>query len=173
MISINGGVGTLDEAEAHLKQVDGVMLGRAAYHEPALLGQVDRRFFGAAADIGPFEALEAYRPYMETQLASGVHLPAITRHMLGLMHGLPGARAFRRILTVESIRPGAGIEVLDQAIEAVRDALAASQARRAKSGVDIMRHPKKGGSSIVLFLPRAGFHGCDTKPPIRKKTVEP
>lgn len=129
-ISINGGIGTLEEAEGHLKHIDGVMLGRAAYHEPALLGQVDRRFFGAATDVGPFEALEAYRPYMEAQLAAGVHLPAITRHMLGLMHGLPGARAFRRILTVESIRPGAGIEVLDQAIEAVQDALAASQARR-------------------------------------------
>lgn len=129
-ISINGGIGTLEAAEAHLKHVDGVMLGRAAYHEPALLGQVDRRIFGGEADAGPFEALEAYRPYMEAQLAAGVHLPAITRHMLGLMHGLPGARAFRRILTVESIRPGAGIEVLDQAIEAVRDAMAASQARR-------------------------------------------
>ncbi|UDF04080.1 tRNA dihydrouridine(20/20a) synthase DusA [Asticcacaulis sp. AND118] len=129
-IAINGGIGTLDEAEAHLKHVDGVMLGRAAYHEPALLGQVDRRFFGSEADVGPFEALEAYRPYMQAQLETGVHLPAITRHMLGLMHGLPGARAFRRILTVESIRPGAGIEVLDQAIEAVQDALAASQARR-------------------------------------------
>ncbi|MFT3997804.1 MAG: tRNA dihydrouridine(20/20a) synthase DusA [Asticcacaulis sp.] len=129
-ISINGGIGTLDEAEAHLKHVDGVMLGRAAYHEPALLGQVDRRIFGASGDVGPFEALEAYRPYIAAQLEAGVSLPAITRHMLGLMHGLPGARAFRRILTVESIRPGAGLEVLDRAIAAVHEAMASAEARR-------------------------------------------
>lgn len=130
-ISINGGIGTLDEAEAHLRHVDGVMLGRAAYHEPALLGQVDRRIFGAGhEDVGPFAALAAYRPYVEAQLAGGVHLSAITRHMLGLMHGLPGARAFRRILTVESILPGAGLDVLDRAEAAVQEAMAAAQARR-------------------------------------------
>ncbi|MDC7685105.1 tRNA dihydrouridine(20/20a) synthase DusA [Asticcacaulis sp. BYS171W] len=129
-ISINGGIGTLEAAQAHLDHVDGVMLGRVAYHEPALLGQVDRRFFGADSDVTPFEALEAYRPYMAAQLEAGVHLPAITRHMLGLMHGLPGARAFRRILTVESIRPGAGIEVLDEAEAAVHDAMNAASARR-------------------------------------------
>ncbi|MFT4076732.1 MAG: tRNA dihydrouridine(20/20a) synthase DusA [Asticcacaulis sp.] len=129
-IAINGGIGTLEEAQAHLKHVDGVMLGRAAYHEPALLGQVDRLFFGAEADVAPFEALEAYRPYMAGQLAIGVPLSHMTRHMLGIMHGLPGARAFRRIMTVESIVPGAGLEVLDRAILAVREALAAVDARR-------------------------------------------
>jgi len=130
-ISINGGIGTLDEAEEHLRHVDGVMLGRVAYHEPALLGQVDRRIFGGdVEDTGPFAALAAYRPYIAVQLEAGVSLPAITRHMLGLMHGLPGARAFRRILTVDSIRPGAGLEVLDRAEAAVREAQAAAEARR-------------------------------------------
>ncbi len=127
-ISINGGIASLDETEAHLDdadgvKLDGVMLGRAAYHEPAILGQVDRRLFNAATpDVDAFEALARYRPYMIARLAEGVHLPAMTRHMLGLMHGRPGARAFRRILTVESIRPGADITVLDQATDAVREA---------------------------------------------------
>ena len=129
-IAINGGIASLDEANAHLAHVDGIMLGRAAYHEPALLGQVDRRFFGADADTGPFEALEAYRPYMTAQLEAGTPLSHMARHMLGLMHGLPGARAFRRILTVDSIASGAGLEVLDRAIAAVYDALAAAEARR-------------------------------------------
>jgi tRNA-dihydrouridine synthase A len=131
IIAVNGGIATLEEARAHLVQgLDGVMLGRAAYHEPALLGQVDRLFFGAGADVGPFEALAAYRPYMAGQLAAGVPLAHMTRHMLGVMHGLPGARAFRRIMTVDSIRPGAGLEVLDRAVEAVREAGAAVDARR-------------------------------------------
>ncbi|WP_312690226.1 tRNA dihydrouridine(20/20a) synthase DusA [Brevundimonas nasdae] len=127
-ISINGGIGSLDEAEAHLDdadgvQLDGVMLGRAAYHEPALLGQTDRRIFGEAVeDVDAYAAIERYRPYLAARLAEGVALPAMARHMLGLMHGRPGARAFRRILTVESIGPNAGIEVVDRAVEAVREA---------------------------------------------------
>ena len=134
-ISINGGIGTLDQAEALLEPdadgvvLDGVMLGRAAYHEPALMGQVDRRLFGeAVADIDPYQALENYRPYMQSRLDQGFNLASMTRHMMGLMHGRPGARAFRRILTVEGVRPGAGLEVLDRAIEAVRDAEAARAA---------------------------------------------
>ena len=127
-ISINGGIADLDQAEALLDdpdgvRLDGVMLGRAAYHEPALLGQADRRLFGAeTADVDAFAALDRYRPYMAARLAEGVRLATMTRHMLGLMHGRPGARAFRRILTVEAIRPGAGLEVLDRAAEAVREA---------------------------------------------------
>jgi tRNA-dihydrouridine synthase A len=129
-ISINGGIGTLEDALGHLEHVDGVMLGRAAYHEPALLGQVDKLFFDAEHQVEPFAALSAYRGYVEARLEEGVHLSAITRHMLGLMHGLPGARAFRRILTTESIRPGAGIEVIDQAAEAVRETIEAARLRR-------------------------------------------
>ena len=136
-VSLNGGVLSLDEAEAHLDasdgvQLDGVMLGRAAYHEPAILGAADRRMFGAATrDVDAFEAVDRYRPYMAARLAEGVHLPAMTRHMLGLMHGRPGARAFRRILTVEAVRPGAGLEVVDRAIEAVREAESRAEGRRA------------------------------------------
>ena len=126
-IVINGGVGSLDEAEMHLEHVDGVMLGRAAYHDPGLLGEVDRRLFGEAGpDVGPFEAVQRYRPYVERQLARGIHMSAMTRHMLGLFHGRPGARAWRRILTVEGVKPGSGIEVIDAALEAVRPREAAA-----------------------------------------------
>jgi tRNA-dihydrouridine synthase A len=134
-ISINGGIADLDQAEGFLVEaddgpaLDGVMLGRAAYHEPALLGQADRRIFGRAADdVGPFEAIAAYRPYLAARLDEGVHLSSMTRHMLGAMHGRPGARAFRRILTVEANQPGAGLEVLDRALDAVREAEARRQA---------------------------------------------
>jgi tRNA-dihydrouridine synthase A len=134
-ICINGGIASLDEAEAHLDasdgvQLDGVMLGRAAYHEPALMGQVDRRMFGATTpDVDPFEAIERYKPYLAARLEEGSGLHSMTRHMLGLMHGRPGARAFRRILTVEAIKPGSGLEIVDQAVEAVREA----EARRERS----------------------------------------
>ena len=124
-IVINGGVASLDEAEAHLRHVDGVMLGRAAYHEPGLLGEVDRRLFGeTGGDVGMVEAVERYRPYIAGQLEQGVHLAAITRHMLGLFHGLPGARTWRRVLTVEGNRSGAGLEVVDAALAAVTEAMA-------------------------------------------------
>jgi tRNA-dihydrouridine synthase A len=120
-IIINGGIGSLAEAEAHLAEgVDGVMLGRAAYHEPALLGEADRRIFGEpGADITPEDAARAFLPYVAEKLTQGVRLPAMTRHMLGLFHARPGARTWRRILTVEAIRPGAGIEVIERALEAV------------------------------------------------------
>ena len=134
-VSINGGIASLDEAEAHLDdadgvRLDGVMLGRAAYHEPAILGQADRRLFGASTpDIDAFAAIDRYRPYLAARLEEGVHLPAMARHMLGLMHGRPGARAYRRILTVESIAPGAGLEVVDRAVNAVREAEARLELR--------------------------------------------
>ena len=122
-IIINGGVAGLDEAEAHLRHVDGVMLGRAAYHEPGLLGAVDRRLFGEAAlDVDPWAAVERYRPYVAERRARNVPLPAMIRPLLGLFHGCPGARSWRRILTVEGIRPGAGLEVIDRALEAVSPA---------------------------------------------------
>ncbi|MDB5457496.1 MAG: TIM-barrel protein yjbN family, partial [Caulobacter sp.] len=131
-IVINGGISDLDQAQAQLPLVDGVMLGRAAYHEPDLLGQVDRRIFGeATSDVTAFEAVERYKPYMAGQLAAGVHLAAMTRHMLGLFHGLPGARAWRRILTVESVAAGAGLDVVDRAVAAVRQAAEAREARLA------------------------------------------
>jgi tRNA-dihydrouridine synthase A len=118
-IVINGGIGSLDEAEEHLAHVDGVMLGRAAYHTPAILGEADRRLFGVGAVVDAREAVERYRPYIAAELAKGTHLAAMTRHMLGLFHGSPGARTWRRILTVEGVRPGAGLEVVDAALAAV------------------------------------------------------
>jgi tRNA-dihydrouridine synthase A len=130
-IIINGGIAHIDAAQTHLTKVDGVMLGRTAYHEPALLGQVDGAIFGEdSAVVSPFEALETYRPYMAAQLAKGVNLTAMTRHMLGIMHGLPGARAIRRILTVEASADGAGLEVLDRALAAVRQAQIDVETRR-------------------------------------------
>ena len=130
-IILNGGLPGLDEAQAQLEHVDGVMLGRVAYHEPAILGEVDRRFFGEPTKaVEPFAAIEAYKPYLARQLASGTHLAGMTRHMLGLMHGRPGARTYRRILTVESIVAGAGTEVVDRAVDAVRQAEAARNSAR-------------------------------------------
>jgi tRNA-dihydrouridine synthase A len=123
-VVINGGVASLDEAEAHVEQVDGVMLGRAAYHEPWRLGEADRRLFGAAADVTPEAAVERYLPYVRAELARGTHLAAMTRHMLGLFHARPGARAWRRILTVEGAKPGAGVEVIDAALAALAEAAA-------------------------------------------------
>jgi tRNA-dihydrouridine synthase A len=118
-IVINGGVGSLDEAQEHLKHVDGVMLGRAAYHTPGLLGEVDQRLFGERQVVSAAEAVERYRPYIAGELAKGTHLAAMTRHMLGLFHGAPGARTWRRILTVESVKAGAGLEVVDAALAAI------------------------------------------------------
>jgi tRNA-dihydrouridine synthase A len=121
-VVINGAIGSLGEAEAHLAHVDGVMLGRAAYHTPGLLGAADRRLFGAGADVTPEAAVAAYLPYVRSELARGTHLAAITRHMLGLFHGQPGARSWRRILTVEGARPGAGTEVIERALSAIAEA---------------------------------------------------
>jgi tRNA-dihydrouridine synthase A len=118
-IVINGGIASLDEVEAHLAHVDGVMLGRAAYHTPAILGEVDARLFGEGEIVTAVEAVERYRPYIARELAAGTHLAAMSRHMLGLFHGAPGARTWRRILTVESVKPGAGLDVVDAALAAV------------------------------------------------------
>ena len=119
-IVLNGGLASLEAAQPHLHQVDGVMLGRAAYNTPAMLGAVDRLVFGEArADVTATEAVEAYRPYLAARLARGVPLHAMTRHMLGLFSGRPGARSWRRILSSEAVRPGAGLEVVDRALAAV------------------------------------------------------
>ena len=114
-IVVNGGIETLDAAEAHLAHVDGVMLGRAAYHSPAMLAEVDARFFGGArTEIE--DAVEAYVDYIAAQLAHGVPLNAMTKHMLGLFHGRPGARAFRRYLSENATRPGADVQTLRDAL---------------------------------------------------------
>jgi tRNA-dihydrouridine synthase A len=133
-VVINGGIGSLDEAQAHLAHVDGVMLGRAAYHTPGILGEADARLFGAGEVVSAAEAVARYRPYMARELAAGTHLAAMTRHMLGLFHGAPGARTWRRILTVESVKPGAGLEVVDAALTAVSGLQDQRLARRLKAG---------------------------------------
>ena len=118
-IIVNGGIASLDEAEKHLTQVDGVMMGRAAYQTPALLAEVDARFFGASTR-GIDEAVEAYVEYVEAKLTEGVPLNAMTKHMLGLFHGQPGARLFRRHLSENATRPGANIQTLRDALVYLR-----------------------------------------------------
>lgn len=119
-VIINGGIASLDEAEELLLHVDGVMLGRAAYNTPWLLHEVDSRIYGAEAEeISPLDIVERMKPYIARQLAEGVWLQNITRHMLGLFHGMPGGRLWRRVLSEEASRPGAGLDVLDKAAEQV------------------------------------------------------
>ncbi len=106
-IIVNGGIETLEQAETHLAHVDGVMMGRAAYQMPTMLAEVDARFFGEPArDVAA--AVEAYVEYVVVRLKEGVPLNAMTKHMLGLFHGQPGARAFRRHLSEHACRKGAG-----------------------------------------------------------------
>lgn len=127
-IVLNGGVPDLAAAASHLQQVDGVMLGRAAYHTPEILGAVDAEVFGAGEVIDSAMAVELYRPYLAARLQDGTPLAAMSRHMLGLFHGRRGARAWRRILTVEGVKPGAGLEVVDAALAAVIQAREARDA---------------------------------------------
>jgi tRNA-dihydrouridine synthase A len=115
VIVINGGIATLDDAARHLQQVDGVMMGRAAYQSPALLAEVDARFFGdAPQDID--EAAGQYVCYVGRNLAEGVPLKAMTRHLLGLFNGRPGARLFRRYLSEHAAEAGAGVDTLERAL---------------------------------------------------------
>ena len=126
-IIINGGVKDIAEAKAHLAHVDGVMLGRAAYQEPWRLLEVDAALFGEAASHATMKgALEAMMPYIERELARGTRLHSITRHFVGAFHAVPGARAFRRHLAERGVRPGAGVEVLRDAIALVGDRAAAA-----------------------------------------------
>jgi tRNA-dihydrouridine synthase A len=119
-IVLNGGVLDLDQAERHLSRVDGVMIGRAAYQNPYVLAESDRRLFG---DRGPVpsrdQVVRALLPYAERQCARGVPVKAITRHILGLFNGQTGARLWRRKLSEEAHRPGAGPEVIEWALDAV------------------------------------------------------
>jgi tRNA-dihydrouridine synthase A len=116
-IVINGGIASLSEAKRHLAHVDGVMLGRAAYQSPALLLDVDAQIFGAANPLSDArEAALAMRDRLEQMAASGLSPHRLTRHMLGLFQGVPGARAFRRVLATEATKPGAGAEVLERAL---------------------------------------------------------
>ena len=125
VIAINGGLRSLAEAEAELAFVDGVMLGRAAYQTPYVLAEVDRRIFGAGGPVPSREEIVArHLPYLAERLAEGVRLWDMTRHMLGLFHGEPGGRIYRRILSEEAVRRGAGLDVMSRALEAVAEARA-------------------------------------------------
>jgi tRNA-dihydrouridine synthase A len=121
-ITLNGGLATLEDCQREMPRFDGVMLGRAAYQTPALLGHVDHALFDEGDLIDVYTALETYRPYMLRQLESGVNLHAITRHMLGLFAGRPGARAYRRHISENATKPGAGITIFDDAVGLVRQA---------------------------------------------------
>jgi tRNA-dihydrouridine synthase A len=120
-ISLNGGVARLAEAEALLAQgLDGVMVGRAAYHEPwNILGAADARLFGLPGPRDAFAVAEAMRPYIAAHLASGGRLHQISRHMLGLFHGRPGARCWRRALSEGASAEGAGMALYDAALAEV------------------------------------------------------
>ena len=119
-IGINGGIATMDEAAEHLAHVDGVMMGRAAYHTPAVLAGADALLDRTAPHGVDWAALIAtMAEYAAAHIASGGRLGHVTRHMTGLFHGMPGARRFRQILSVEATRPGAGPEVLFEAFAAV------------------------------------------------------
>jgi tRNA-dihydrouridine synthase A len=126
-IVLNGGIVELEQAAAHLGRVDGIMMGRAAYQEPWRLLAVDPDLFGEAPPFAsPESAAEALIPYIERELARGARLNAITRHILGLFRGVPGARAFRRHLAIEAVKAGAGAAALRDALALVADVSAQS-----------------------------------------------
>jgi tRNA-dihydrouridine synthase A len=151
-IVLNGGIASLDEAAAHLNGVDGVMLGRAAYKSPAMLADLDRRFFGDPVPSPAASAvLEAMLDYTAAELARGTKLSGITRHMTGLLNGLPGARRFRRLLSEESVKPGANLEVLHAAIEVARG----TESRLAT------RQPAPCAETCLSHLPQPGEQVLD------------
>ena len=116
-VVLNGGVLSLDAASDHLKRVDGVMIGRAAYRDPWILADVDRRLFGDAEPIAARrDAVIRYLPYVAARLSEGVPLHAMTRHILGLFNGCRGARQWRRFLSENAYRPGADTGVIESAL---------------------------------------------------------
>ncbi|WP_297481864.1 tRNA dihydrouridine(20/20a) synthase DusA [uncultured Photobacterium sp.] len=116
-MAINGGIKTFEEMEQHLKYMDGVMVGREAYQSPYLMAEVDQRLFGSNRPVMKRrEVVEAMYPYIEQQLANGSYLGHITRHMLGLFQNMAGARQWRRYISENAHKPGAGIEVVQQAL---------------------------------------------------------
>lgn len=121
-VVLNGGLTDLDQVAEQLRQVDGVMIGRAAYENPYLLAGVDRRFFGSSAPPSSrHQVIRAFLPYVEAQLRQGTPLHCMTRHILGLFQGVPGARAWRRHLSERACRHGAGVEVLEAALREVAE----------------------------------------------------
>jgi tRNA-dihydrouridine synthase A len=124
-VVLNGGIASPEQAAEHLTRLDGVMMGRAAYQEPWRLLAVDPLLFGEPARFDAAkEAAEALIPYVARELAGGTRLHSITRHILGLFRGVPGARAFRRHLAMQAVKPGAGVATLREALALVHDAQA-------------------------------------------------
>ena len=120
-IILNGGIGDIQQAQQHLRQVDGVMLGREVYHNPYLLARVDHLLYGDSHAVPTREEIiRSLYPYVEEHLQQGLYLKHITRHLLGLYQGETGAKAWRRVLSQQAHKPGAGIEVVEQALDAVR-----------------------------------------------------
>jgi tRNA-dihydrouridine synthase A len=130
-IILNGGLADLETAGPHLRELDGIMLGRAAYQNPELLIGVDPELFGEPAPVADgFEAIEAFMPTIARGLERGERLHDYTRHLHGLFAGRPGARAFRQVLATEAVKRGAGLEVLREALSRVersREYLAAAE----------------------------------------------
>ncbi|CAK9886363.1 MAG: tRNA-dihydrouridine(20/20a) synthase [Candidatus Erwinia impunctatus] len=121
-IAINGGIKTLSEAQTHLQHVDGVMVGREAYQNPSLLAHVDGDLFGDdQAGLDQVHVVEAMYPYIARELAQGTYLGHITRHMLGLFQGVPGARQWRRYLSENAHKPGAGLDTVKHALSLVAE----------------------------------------------------
>jgi tRNA-dihydrouridine synthase A len=117
-IIINGGIKTLDECDRHLSHVDGVMLGREAYHNPWILSCVDERFYAKEpSNLTRIDILKKMMPYIDRELNDGQKLSYLTRHILGLFHAQPGGKSFRRFLSENAHKPGAGMEVIEQALD--------------------------------------------------------
>lgn len=126
-LSLNGGVKSLEEASLHLQHLDGVMMGREAYQNPGLLAQVDQTIFGCDTPVvDPVAVVRSLYPYIERELASGTYLGHVTRHMLGLFQGIPGARQWRRYLSENAHKAGAGVDVVEKALLLVADNVPAS-----------------------------------------------
>ncbi|HEV7276185.1 MAG TPA: tRNA dihydrouridine(20/20a) synthase DusA [Devosiaceae bacterium] len=127
-VIVNGGIETLEDAVKHVTVSAGVMLGRAAYHQPLLLAEVDRMFFGAAATPSDLAQVMAdMSDYAELELGKGTRLHQISRHMLGLANGRPGARRFRQLLSTDACRKGAGVEIFEAAMAALAQSTSSSE----------------------------------------------
>ena len=130
-IMINGGIETISQAEEHLKHLDGVMIGRSAYYNPWLLADADARIFNDISNQtgnkqshvakDEFDLVERMYPYIDRQLTQGIKLAAVSRHLLGLFTGQPGARQFRRVISESAHLPGAGVEVIERALTQIKE----------------------------------------------------
>ncbi len=121
-ILINGGITTLEQCQQHLQYVDGVMVGREAYHNPWVLARVDAQLYGTSSAVDDRKAIvEAFLPYVQQQLEQGVPLGHMTRHILGIFQGMAGARAWRRHISENAHKAGAGVELLREAMQMVRE----------------------------------------------------